>query len=142
MRTLLDVNVLIAAHDPDHVFFGTARHWMADNAQAGFASCPLTQNGCVRIMSQKSYANPFDMGTLMQVVGETCASSAFEFWAEDISLFDATRFDHNKIHGHRQLTDLYLLALAVKHHGRFLTFDREIPLNAVRGAKKEHLVVL
>jgi predicted nucleic acid-binding protein len=59
-----------------------------------------------------------------------------------VSLLDATRMQHARMHGHRQLTDLYLLALAVHHGGRFVTFDAQIPLSAVRGATRDHLVSL
>ncbi len=69
-------------------------------------------------------------------------SPLHQFWPDDLSLMDATAFDHSKIHGHRRLTDLYLLALAVKHKGRFVTLDGAVPLNAVKGAQKQHLVVL
>jgi uncharacterized protein len=51
-------------------------------------------------------------------------------------------FDRRKVHSHRQLTDVYLLALAVKHQGRFVTLDGAVPLNAVKGAKKQHLTLL
>ena len=62
------------------------------------------------------------------------------FWPDDISLLDAARLDHGRMHGHRQITDLYLLALAVEHDGCFVTFDAQIPLSAVRGATARHLV--
>ena len=58
MRALLDVNVLIALLDEDHVHHGRARAWLVDRHAAGWASCPLTQNGCIRIMSQPGYPNP------------------------------------------------------------------------------------
>jgi predicted nucleic acid-binding protein len=78
----------------------------------------------------------------IQTLQTLCQSPLHQFWPDDLSLLDAQAFDHSKIHGHRQLTDLYLLALAVKHHGCFVSFDRAIPLSAVKGAKKQHLVVL
>jgi uncharacterized protein len=59
-----------------------------------------------------------------------------------VSLLDATQFDHSKIHGLRQLTDLYLLGLAVKHQSRFVTLDGAIALSAVKGAKKQNLAEL
>ena len=64
------------------------------------------------------------------------------FWPDDISIADPAVFDHARILGPRQLTDVYLLALAVKNGGRLVTFDRGIPLAAVRGATPEHLVAL
>ena len=77
-----------------------------------------------------------------QTLQSLCQSPQHQFWPDDLSLLDATVFDHSKIHGHRQLSDLYLLALAVRHEGRFVTLDGAVPLNAVKGAKKQNLTVL
>ena len=142
MVALLDVNVLIALCDPGHDFHRTARDWALTHADIGWASCPLTQNGCVRIVSQSSYRYQLPLMEAIQTLQSLCQSPHHQFWPDDLSLLDATAFDHSKIHGHRQLTDLYLLALAVKHQGRFVTLDGAVPLNAVKGAKKQHLVVL
>jgi uncharacterized protein len=139
---LLDVNVLIALCDPGHNFHHTAKAWINSNAELGWASCPLTQNGCVRIVSQPSYRYQLPMLEAIETLQFLCQSPQHQFWPEDISLLDAKLFDHSKLHGHRQLTDVYLLALAVKNQGRFVSLDGAIPLNAVRGAKKQHLVVL
>jgi hypothetical protein len=142
MRALLDVNVLIALHDSDHVHHNRAGEWFDTNNQPGWASTPLTQNGCLRIMSQASYSNPQPMNLLVQMLQSATASSMHEHWADDISLLDSQLFQHSHIHSPKQLTDLYLLGLAVKHQGRLVTFDQRIPLSAVHGAKPKHLVVL
>lgn len=142
MHALLDVNVLIALIDPAHKFHRTARAWASAHAASGWASCPLTQNGCIRIISQPGYAQPAPLLEAIQTLQTLCQSPLHQFWPDDLSLLDAQAFDHSKIHGHRQLTDLYLLALAVKHQGCFVTFDGAIALSAVKGAKKQHLVVL
>lgn len=142
MVALLDVNVLIALCDPGHDFHRTAKDWMLTHAAIGWASCPLTQNGCVRIVSQPSYRYQLPLIEAIETLQSICQSAQHQFWPDDLSLLDATAFHHNKIHGHRQLTDLYLLALAVKHQGRFITLDGAVALNAVKGAKKQNLVVL
>jgi uncharacterized protein len=142
MRALLDVNFLIGLNDETHDFHHSATGWVMDNAAHGWATCPLTQNGCLRIMSQPRYANSKEISVVAKRLQEFSVSPNHRFWPDDISLLDTSLFDHSKIHGTRQLTDLYLLALAVKHGGRLVTFDREIPLNAVRGAKRSHLVVV
>lgn len=142
MIALLDVNVLIALIDPAHKFHRTARDWALKNSSSGWASCPLTQNGCVRIISQPGYQQPVPILQAIQTLQNLCQSPLHQFWPDDLSLLDATAFDHGKIHGHRQLTDLYLLGLAVKHQGRFVTLDGAIALSAVKGAKKQHLVAL
>jgi uncharacterized protein len=142
MIALLDVNVLIALIDSAHKFHRTAKDWALENGSSGWASCPLTQNGCIRIISQPGYSLPAPMQQAIQTLQSLCQSPHHQFWPDDLSLLDATAFDHSKIHGHRQLTDLYLLGLAVKHQGRFVTLDGAVPSNAVKGAKKQHLVVL
>ena len=141
MRALLDVNVLIALHDTQHVHHVRAADWFASHAELGWASCPLTQNGCLRIMSQPGYAQPQPLSLLASMLQRSVGTRFHQFWADDLSLLDARRFDHSKIHGHRQLTELYLLALAVKNDGRLVTFDGQIALSSVHGAHKRHLAV-
>jgi uncharacterized protein len=139
-RALLDVNVLIALHDQQHVHHEAAATWFIANARHGWASCPLTQNGCVRIMSQPGYPNPVTVAQALAMLQPSCAHASHQFWPDDISLLDTKRLAHDRMHGHRQLTDLYLLALAVAHGGRLVTFDAQVPLNAVRGAGARHLL--
>jgi uncharacterized protein len=142
MRGLLDVNVLIALHDAQHVHHGLATDWFEANAEAGWASCPITQNGCLRIMSQPAYPNAQPAGVLLRMLERSCTTPYHEFWADDISLVDAKRFRADRVHGHRQMTDLYLLGLAVHHGGRLVTFDTRIALSVVLGAAPRHLVAL
>ena len=142
MRALLDVNVLIALHDRDHVHHIRAAQWLESNIQTGWASCPLTQNGCIRIMAQPGYSSLVGMGLVMAHLQAMCESPAHRFMADDVSLLSPTVFNHAHIHGHRQITDVYLLALAVKNDARLVTFDARIPLSCVHGAQARHLVVL
>ncbi len=142
MRGLLDINVLIALLDQDHSMHGQANNWFAANAGSGWASCPITQNGCVRIMSHPGYPNPLQVGAIMERLGRAIATAHHEFWADDVSLLDPRVADRTRIHGPRQVTDLYLLALAVHHRGRFVSFDSSISLSAINGAEKKHLVTL
>ena len=142
MRALLDVNVLIALHDRDHVHHARAASWLTDNANSGWASCPLTQNGCLRIMAQPAYPGAQPLAVLTAMLRRSTASSFHAVWSDDISLLDLARFNTGYIHNHKQLTDVYLLGLAVKNYGRMVTFDQRIALEAVIGATTEHLVVL
>ena len=142
MRALLDVNVLIALLDADHSLHTRATQWFADHARGGWASCPITQNGCMRIMSHPSYPNALSVRAVMERLTEASASTFHEFWPDDVSLLDAKVADSARIHGPRQLTDLYLLALAVRHDGQFITFDASVSLDAIRSAEKKHLLVL
>lgn len=116
--------------------------WFAANAKQGWASCPLTQNGCVRVMSTPSYPNFKPVQAVVKRLEEACAERIHEFWPDGPSLLDAEVFDATRIHGPRQITDVYLLGLAVQRQGRFVTFDGRVPLQAVRNAGEKNLVVL
>lgn len=142
MRALLDVNVLIALIDQDHASHPHAMSWFRDHAKSGWASCPITQNSCLRIMSHPSYPNALVVRAVMARLAEAAASTLHEFWADDVSLLEPRVADFSRIQGPRQLTDIYLLALAAKHGGRFVTFDSSVAVDAVKGAKKSHLLVL
>lgn len=142
MRALLDVNVLIALHDRDHVHHALVAEWLLAHMAAGWASCPLTQNGCLRIMAQPGYSHPQPLPVLVRMLQKSTQSSAHELWPDALSVLDEAHFKHGHMHSARQLTDLYLLALAVQRGGRLVTFDQRIPLSAVRGAGPQHLVVL
>jgi toxin-antitoxin system PIN domain toxin len=141
-RALLDVNVLIALLDTDHAHHRTARKWLRAEIDSGWASCPLTENGCIRIMSQPKYPNPVQTGEVIKRLTNAAATSYHEFWPDSLSILDETIVDQGRIHGPKQVTDIYLLALAVRRGGRFVTFDGAVPLSAVPGAEKEHLTVI
>jgi toxin-antitoxin system PIN domain toxin len=143
MRALLDVNVIIALLDPDHAFHERAHVWWKANMKRGWASCPLTEYGVVRIMSNPNYSEKarFTPGDLIDRLRKFVTQSDHEFWPDEISLRDEKIFATERIHSSRQLTDLYLLALAVKHQGRLVTFDRGIPTSSVRHAGAVNLCV-
>lgn len=142
MRALLDVNVLIALLDADHSMHARATEWFASHARAGWASCPITENGCVRIMSHPGYPNTLPVRAVIERLAEASVSNLHEFWPDDISLLDADLVDAARIHGPRQLTDIYLLALAVRHGGRFVTFDHSVSLEAIKAAKAKDVITL
>lgn len=142
MRALLDVNVLIALLDSDHVSHTSAIRWFAANAGAGWASCAITQNGCIRTMSNPGYPNPLPVQALVEHLREACRQQVHEFWDDDVSLLDSGAVDSGRIHGPRQLTGTYLLALAAQHGGRLVTFDDGIALTAVRQATARTILIL
>lgn len=142
MRALLDVNVLIALLDASHASHPAAMYWFAQHGATGWASCPITQNGCVRVMSSAGYPNARPAAVVAGRLGEATAHPAHVFWPDDVSLLDPVRFDLSRLHGARTLTDAYLLSLAMRHGGRLVTFDRAIPVSAVVGATPAHVVVL
>ena len=140
---LLDVNVLVSLFDPAHPNHEDAHAWFARNRRQGWATCAITVNGCARVLSNPAY--PTVSATVADVVSRLrtlCASAGHQWWEESISLVDENLFRIPQIAGHRQITDVYLLGLAVRHGGKLVTFDRSIPLKAVAGAAARHLEVV
>jgi toxin-antitoxin system PIN domain toxin len=142
MRALLDVNVLIALLDQAHPHHNAAMSWLKANIKHGWASCPITQNGCIRIMSQASYPGARPAARIIERLRGALDHSAHFFWPDDASIVDPKIVDGSRVHSARQITDTYLLALALKHNGRLVTFDSGIALSAVKGAASMHLVTL
>ncbi len=141
-RALLDINVLLALLDSDHVDHSRAHDWLDDQIDTGWASCAITENGFVRIISQPRYPSPISPAEAIDLLSRACESGHHEFWPCDLSVLDARIVDSSRLHGPRQVTDAYLLALATAHDGRFITFDRSLALSSVHGASDEHLAVL
>lgn len=142
MRALFDVNVLIALLDQAHPDHSTATDWLKANIRHGWASCPITQNGCIRIMSQPAYPGSRPPTIVIERLYDAQEHSAHAFWPDDVSMLDARTVDATRVHGTRQITDTYLLALAVKHGGRLVTLDGGVSVAAVRGATAKSLVTL
>ena len=143
MESLLDVNVLIALLDEKHPEHVRVKQWFDDNLERGWVTCPLTENGCVRILSQPRYPNSVSVTQAAERLRAAKTMPYHDFVAADISLFAAAAsVDIRLLSGHRQLTDIYLLALAVKHDMRLVTLDTRIRLDAVVGASPNNLVVI
>lgn len=140
---LLDVNVLVALFDPDHVHHDLAHDWFADAQREGWATCPLTENGVVRILSNRRYS-PFaeSPGLTTARLRAFCRSGGHVFWPDDISLRTTELFMDAVTYSHHATTDVYLLALSRCHGGRLATFDRTIPVGAVVGASRDDLLLL
>jgi toxin-antitoxin system PIN domain toxin len=140
---LLDVNVLVALFDPSHLHHEDAHGWFGRNRKHGWATCPITINGCVRVLSNPAYrtveATPADVVDRLRTL---CETADHHFWADSVPLFDETMFRAAMIGGHQKITDAYLLGLTVRNHGKLATFDRSIPLKAVPGAVSSHLVLI
>lgn len=142
MRALLDVNVLLALLDSDHVEHRSAREWLEAEVANGWASCGITQNGFVRIVSQPRYPSPVTPAQAMARLAKAAAGVHHRFIESSVSILDATVVDPSRVLASRQVTDVYLLALATAHDLRLVTFDRSIPLGAVAGATAANLVAL
>ena len=140
---LLDVNVLVALFDPDHIHHELAHDWFADERAAGWATCPLTENGFTRILSNPRYGSPATGASeLVARLRVLCASGHHVFWADSVSHRDDSIFNAGFIRGHRQISDIYLLGLARKMGGLLATFDRAIPIGAVVGATRDDIAVI
>jgi|SRR5215831_11112286 len=141
--TLPDVNVLVALFDPAHPNHEDAHAWFGRARGGGWATCPLTVNGCVRVLSNPAYptvdARPAEVISRLRML---CADEFHQFWPEDISLLDDALFRSDFVGGHQKITDAYLLALSLRHGARLATFDRSIPVRAVVGANSEILQLL
>lgn len=142
MRALLDINMLLALFDSGHLFHRRALHWWSENKAAGWASCPLTENGYLRVVSQNSYPRPAKLADAALQLRTWASPPLHEFWPDDVSILDAARIDYARLLTPKKITDVYLLALAVKHGGRLVTLDTGISVQAARSARAEQLVIL
>ncbi len=140
---LLDINVLVALFDPDHVHHELAHDWFSAEGSGAWATCPLTENGFVRVVSNPAYASPVQRaGELAARLRRFCRQPGHRFWPDAVSLLDERLFDLSVLGSPRHLTDVYLLGLAKKMNGRLVTFDRAIPRKTVRGAPSSMLEVI
>ncbi len=135
MTYLLDINVLVALFDAAHVHHEPAHRWFASGGSAEWATCPITENGFIRVVSNPVYptisTSPFDATERMRVF---CRQPGYVFWPDDVSLLDSSLFDMLQLSGHQQITDVYLAGLAFHHSGKLATFDSRIPVAALTGA--------
>lgn len=140
---LLDVNVLVALFTPEHVHHEIAHAWFADHHEKGWATCAVTENGFVRVVTQLPRARgDFRPETAVEYLRRFRASKTYQFWPDRVSLTDTKVFETAYIRGHRQVIDVYLLGLATAMRGCLATFDNSIPLKAVIGSTSDHLRVI
>jgi uncharacterized protein len=143
VRALLDVNVWIALFDDAHLHAEQANAFIETPA-VRIATCPLVENGVIRVMNLPGYGRrgPVGLAAVRDQLRRACTDLDHEFWPDDVSLRDEAAVDFGRIHGHNQITDVYLLALAVRHRGCLVTFDQSVALAAVPGAQQRHLKIL
>lgn len=124
---LLDINVLVALAWPNHVHHGLALDWFRRNQPMGWATCPLTQSGFVRVSSNHRVMpeakSPAECLLLLERI---VALSGHTFWVDDLRLTETAYVDRLRLQGYRQVTDAHLLALALRHGGRLATLDRAV----------------
>jgi toxin-antitoxin system PIN domain toxin len=129
---LLDVNVLIALVDPAHVQHEQAHTWFARTGKRAFATCPLTENGLVRIVGHPKYPNsPGPPSVVVELLRAIRALPGHHFWSDDLSIAQHAHVAADRLASHAQVTHAYLLALARAHGGRLATMDRKLAADTV-----------
>jgi uncharacterized protein len=139
---LLDANVLISLLDADHLQHDAAHEWMRSDGSKGFATCPLTENACLRIMSQQSYPGALPLQQVRAALQSLRGHPAWRFWPDSISLCGDDVLSEKSPLVSTAVTDVYLLALAVSKKSALITFDRRIAWQCVIGASEKSLQVL
>ena len=141
-RFLLDVNVLIALIDPAHVQHERAHSWFAAKGHKAWATCPLTENGVLRIIGHPRYpSSPGSPAVVAELLSSFRSLPGHAFWPDDISLLDRAHVNAARLLDSAHVTDSYLLALAHARRGQLATFDRRMPVESVvDGAKALHLI--
>lgn len=142
MTFLLDVNVLIALIDPKHMSNSIVREWFAGEAMVDWATCPLTENGVVRIVARPAYPNsPGTPAVVAETLRRLRELGHHSFWPDEISLLDPRHVDDTRLSTSGQITDTYLLALALSRGGQLATLDRRLVTAAVPNGGKALRVI-
>ncbi len=142
MTYLLDVNVLIALVDPAHVSHDAAHDWFDAEGARAWATCPITENGVLRILGNPKYPNsPGSPAAAAPILHRLRGLPGHTFWSDEISIVGSRLVDPQKIATPAQVTDVYLLALAAAKGGRLATFDRRIATKAVRNGQDALAVI-
>lgn len=135
MAALLDVNVLIALLNAGHLHHGSTTRWLDEHLHEGWASCPLTQNGCIRILSQTAYPNRAPAAEVAARLTEATQHPAHHFWPDAVSLLSPGLMAWSKLLTGRHITDAYLLALAVETGAPSSRWTRASRLQRYRARK-------
>ena len=146
MRICLpDINVLIALHDTANPFHHRAQDWFEKTGKYGWATCPLTENGFLRVHAQTSFLPPHERGDAAFAILETMVSTyraAYQFWEDSVSLRDSGLFQVARIAGHKQITDVYLLGLCQQRGGTLVTLDDKMTVDALVSSHPDLLLKL
>ncbi|MEO7850757.1 MAG: TA system VapC family ribonuclease toxin [Rubrivivax sp.] len=143
MRCLLDVNVWVALLDEAHAFHAQALA-LFQRRRLEIATCALVENGVIRVLNLPGYSRlgPVGFEVVSRKLNEICAGMNHEFWPDSVSLRVPGSVNWPRVLGHNQITDVYLLALAVEKQGCLVTLDHRVALSTVVGATAKHLLLL
>ena len=133
---LLDVNILLALADPDHVHHSRAESFFLAHQTEGWATCPLTENGFVRILGASSYPKSPGVETASIILRQLCSQDGHRFWPDDLSLRSMNNLPLSK-----HLTDHYLLSLAIYRQGKFVSLDSRIKAALIPGGLDAYVVI-
>lgn len=140
MVYLLDANVLIALCDTKHTHHQRVQNWFHSQKPPAWATCPLTENAFLRIIGSRGYPIAYgDPETLRPTLQRICAWPGHLFWSDELSLLNTTDFPIFPSSKH--LTDVFLLALAVRHQGKLATLDRRIDPALLPGGPQAYFVI-
>ncbi len=144
MSYLLDTNLLIALFWPRHERHALAVKWFTRHRGRGWATCPLTQAGFVRIVSNPAFSrDAVQPREASHVLAANTQAKDHTFWADDVPFAEAVAFAGMRLVGHQQVTDAYLLGLAIRHRGALATLDRHIAtLIAPKAAERRALEII
>ena len=141
---LLDVNVLVARFWEPHIFHHKVRAWMATHEHEGWATCPITEAGLVRTLSNPGFSpqGPRPAEALHWMAESLREDPNHQFWADDLPVAAACEETISQLHGFKQLTDAYLLGLAIHKKGRLLTLDQRMLALAGEGTSARRALVI
>ena len=140
---LLDVNALVALAWPNHIHHAAVMRWFAEQHPDGWATCPLTESGFVRVSSNPlATAEAKTPAEALSLLREMVALPGHHFWLDDVSLAHSDLIDAGMLHGYRQVTDAHLLALTLRRGGRLVTFDRGVRHLIPAASADDDVVVL
>jgi len=124
---LLDVNILIATAWPTHQAHQKVQEWIGRHAKEGWATCPFTETAFVRILSNPAFSpSAVTPGDALALLRANLQHPAHRFWEDDVSLIQAVGPFSERLVGHQQVSDAYLLGLVIHRKGKLATLDRGV----------------
>lgn len=126
-KSLLDLNVLIALTDPEHQHHKKARNWLTSSGPERLGICPLTEAGFLRVTTNPAFhPGPHTLREAVAILQALKGRGDYWYCPVDRSWVEVTAPFAARIFGHQQVTDAYLLGLAIKEKGVLVTFDKGI----------------
>lgn len=140
--SLFDVNVLIAMSWPDHPFHRITSAWIQVNRSRGWATCPITEAGFVRVSSQTAADRARSLGDAFALLQKSCSAPDHVFWPNANSVTQLLPEIRARLIGHKQVTDAILLDLAIRNGGRFVTLDQRVRQLLPAGSEHQSAIVV